>query len=363
MFFSNIYKNKKVLITGHTGFKGSWLTIWLLMLGAKVIGVSINNNSKLSHFSLLKIKKRIKNHFLDINKYNNIIKIFKKYKPDIVFHLAAQSLVFESYKKPLETIKTNSMGTANILECIKNTKSVKAAVIVTSDKAYFNNENKNGYKETDRLAGEDPYSCSKSCAEIIFSSYYKSFFLKNKFISSVRAGNVIGGGDWSKNRIIPDAFIALIKKKKLIIKNPNSIRPWQHVLDPISAYLLLGKELIKKNNHCSGQSFNVGPKNTEKVRVIDLLNKIKKKQNNFSYKIKKNNNNFNETMTLMLNSKKIKKIINWSPTLNINETIDFTLKWYQNYIKKNIEIKDLAEEQIKNYCNIAIKKKASWTKR
>lgn len=239
--FNNIYKNKKVLITGHTGFKGSWLTLWLLLLGAKVIGYSLPPNTNPNLFSELKLSKEIIDIRGDIRDIKKIKKIIKKYKPDIIFHLAAQPIVKISYENPIETIETNILGTSNLLEASKNYNFIKGIINVTSDKCYLNKESIFGYRETDKLGGFDPYSASKACSEILTSAYRKSFFKDKKtLISSVRAGNVIGGGDWSKFRIIPDCIKSITKNKDIIIRNPSSIRPWQFVLEPLSGYLQIG---------------------------------------------------------------------------------------------------------------------------
>ena len=260
--FLKIYKNKKVLVTGTTGFKGSWLCLWLLMLGAKVIGVSLkaDKNSKL--YNSLKLKNKIKQYNINLKNFSKLNKVVSREKPDIIFHLAAQSIVSEGYKNPLITFNSNILGGLNILECVRINK-IKNLVFITSDKCYLNVEKNSGYKETDRLGGHDNYSSSKASAEIIFKSYKESYFKKNFFLQHVtaRAGNVIGGGDFKINRIVPDIIRSIINNKNIFLRNPNATRPWQHVLEPLFGYLLLGSKLIKKElkNKKIYPHFNFGP--------------------------------------------------------------------------------------------------------
>lgn len=355
--FLDIYRNKRVMITGHTGFKGSWLTLWLKMLGAKVLGYSIGVPTNPSIFKTLNLYKRIIHINGDVRNFKKLDSIVKKFKPHIIFHLAAQPLVIKSYENPKETFSTNILGTLNILEVIRKNLFVKAGVIITSDKCYQNKEFNRGYKENDQLAGIDPYSASKSSAEIISHSYFKSFFSQRN-VATARAGNVIGGGDWSPNRIIPDYFKAIIKKKKLIIRNPNSTRPWQHVLEPLGGYLLLGKNLINKNKKVLNNSFNFGPIGDLKSKtVLDLVKNMNKK--NFYKVIKKNY--LYESKLLQLNCTKVKKKLNWMPVLNFKETINFTKFWYEKYIDKS-NMTEFSEYQILKYIKIAKRKKINWIK-
>ncbi|MDA9697646.1 CDP-glucose 4,6-dehydratase [Candidatus Pelagibacter sp.] len=342
-----VYKGKKVLVTGHTGFKGSWLVTWLNLLGAKVIGVSKGEVSKPSHFNLLGIRSKIKNYYLDIDNFKRLNFIFKKEKPEFLFHLAAQSLVIESYINPLNTFRTNSIGVANILECIRNSKTLKSAIIVTSDKCYKNTEKKTGYKEIERLAGEDPYSSSKSCAELIFSTYCKLIQKNSKTqIVSLRAGNVIGGGDWAKNRIIPDLIKSIEKKKFFVLRNPSSTRPWQHVLEPLKAYLIIAAK-IKGNKKFMGESYNVGPNSSESITVKKLIKKFTfvkdvKLQDKKEKKIK-------EAKLLSLDVTKIRKTFNIKPTLTLDQTADYISKWYFEYFKDKKNVYLTTTRQIKKY--------------
>ncbi len=344
------YKNKKILITGHTGFKGSWLSSSLLLLGSRVYGYSLNDEKKKSYKKICEYQK-IKNIYGDILDYKKLQKNILKIKPEIIFHLAAQPLVSVSYKKPYQTIQTNLIGTLNIMEICRKVPNLRALVLITSDKCYHNIEIKRGYKESDRLGGEDPYSSSKACAEIVYHSYLNSFFNKknNLGVATARAGNVIGGGDWSQDRIIPDCVRSIIKNKKLIIRNPSSTRPWQHVLEPLSGYLILAMKLSKEPAKYAG-SWNFGPIRNEKMRVkyiVKLLFTYLKKREFFIIKKGK----FKEANLLKLNSNKSTKILNWKSKWRMKETIIQTALWYQNFINKK-NVKDFTKVQIRNYFGI-----------
>ncbi len=347
-----IYNGKKVLVTGHTGFKGSWLIVWLNLLGANVVGISKGLVSKPSHFGLLKINSKIKNYYFDLNNFKKLNNVFKKEKPDYLFHLAAQSLVIESYKNPLNTFRTNSIGVANIMECIKNSNTLKSAIIITSDKCYKNIEKKGGYKESELLAGEDPYSSSKSCAELIFSSYCKLIEKKSKVqIVSLRAGNVIGGGDWAKDRIIPDMIKSIEFKRKFYLRSPNSTRPWQHVLEPLRAYLIIAAKISLSKKKYTGESFNVGPKSSKVITVKQLIQKFSFKKSLKLLIYKKSN--IKEAKLLSLDVSKIKKTFNIKPILNIDETANFISEWYDTYFKNRKNIKKITVNQIKKYSKLS----------
>ena len=348
MSFEKVLKNKKILITGNTGFKGSWLSLCLLSLGAKVYGFSNEIKTQPSLYKALKLKKKIKQYWGDVANYNRVNKIFNKIKPDVVFHLAAQSLVFDSYEKPLMTFKTNIMGTANIIELIYK-YSIKSSIIITSDKVYENLNIKRGYIESDKLMGVDPYSASKSAAEIVINSFQKSYKKKDVYIAVTRAGNVIGGGDWSKNRIVPDIINSWINNKKLMIRSPTAVRPWQHVLEPINAYIYLSVELLKKNKKLNMQCFNVGPAPGNKKSVSQLL-KIFKRKINFNIKIKKEKKY--EAKLLILNSNKIYNLAGWKSKLNFIQTIYLTIDWYISYYKDKNKIYAFSINQIKKYFSL-----------
>ncbi len=338
--FLKIYKDKKVLITGSTGFKGSWLCFWLKNLDAKVVGVGLKPEKGSILFKSLELKKIIKQYFLDISNFNQINKIIKKEKPDIIFHMAAQSIVSESYIEPFKTIKSNTLGSVNILESVRKNK-IKNLIYITSDKCYLNTEKKTGYKEKDALGGFDNYSSSKAAAEILFQSYYSSFFEK-KYLNhaTVRAGNVIGGGDMKVNRVIPDIIKSLISNKQIIIRSPNATRPWQHVLEPLFGYLKLGSLMMsKKIKNIENPNWNFGPNKKNCVKVIKITKMIIKKWSNRKYKVNiKKNKNFKESNLLSLNIDKAFKELKWKPKLTLNENLDLTVDWYKSYyLRKNMQ--------------------------
>ena len=360
------YKNKKVLITGNTGFKGAWLTVWLLKLGAKIYGVSKDIPTQPSMFDKLDLKNKIIHYEEDVRELNSIYEIIKKVKPDFVFHLAAQALVSISYKDPIQTISTNVLGTVNILEALKKSNHKCVAVIITSDKCYDNIESVWGYKETDRLGGKDIYSGSKAAAEIIFNSYYNSFFKKdnsNVKIATTRAGNVIGGGDWAKDRIIPDSIRAWSQNEIVEIRSPKATRPWQHVLEPLSGYLSLGDNLLSEEK-INGENFNFGPNSQYSHSVEDIIRDISKQWNfedpSKAYTIT-DNVKFHEAGLLKLNCDKALFHLKWLPTLSYKDLIKFTGSWYFNYYKNGKNMFEYTILQIEEYENIAIDKGMKWT--
>ncbi len=333
------YKGRTVLVTGHTGFKGSWLCLWLAKAGAKVIGYSIDYPGTPSHFKLLDLD--ITSITGDILDAQSLQKCFNEHQPEIVFHLAAQSLVRESYKNPLKTYSTNVIGTLNVFEAARKCKSVKAIVNVTTDKVYENIEQDIAYKETDRLGGYDIYSSSKACSEILTVSYKNSFLNVNEYkkthgilLATARAGNVIGGGDWAADRLVPDVIKASVNNQPVVIRNLGSVRPWQHVLEPISGYLLLGARLLEENTTYA-ESWNFGPDYQQCVSVESLLNLLKSKWENIIWEHKPETGNFHEATLLKLDSSKSKKLLNWKPLLDIDETLELTVNWYRNYYENN----------------------------
>ena len=345
------FRRKKIIVTGHTGFKGSWLTLSLKNLGANVLGISKDIPTKPSHFHASKINSEINSKKIDIKNLNKLRKVFKKFEPDFIFHLAAQSLVSVSFENPKDTWETNLLGTLNILEILKDTKKDTVVVIITSDKAYKNIEKKKGYKETDILAGIDPYSASKSSAEIAIKSYYDCFLKdkKNIKLGVARAGNVIGGGDWSKDRLIPDCVRSWSKNKKAIIRNPYSTRPWQHVLEAVWAYILFAYKL-KLEKKLNGQAFNFGPSDKKNYSVIELLNSMKKYWKNVKFSVKRSKK-FKESNLLKLNSNKAKKYLGWKNILRFDENIKLTAEWYQFFYSKKNRIRELSLRQIEIYKN------------
>ena len=345
-----VYKNLKIIVTGSTGFKGAWLCFWLNLLDAKVIGMALKPEKGSILFDKLSLSKKIKQIYLDINNFKKLNQIIKKEKPDIIFHLAAQSLVKDSYIDPHFTISTNAGGSNNILECCRLSKSLKSIVYITSDKCYENVEWIWGYRENDKLGGYDAYSSSKAASENIFSAYLESFLKQKKIgAASARAGNVIGGGDWSKDRIIPDIIRSISSKKKLVIRNPSSTRPWQHVLDPLMGYIILGMKTFRNNDY-SG-AWNFGPSNDKVFTVKDVVNQISKnlKINKNKFLLKNNKTaNFKEARLLKLNCDKANEYLNWKPKLTSTESINLTSDWYKSYFYK----KDMFTEtqnQIKKY--------------
>lgn len=347
------FKNKKVLITGHSGFKGSWLSRILLNWGSDISGIALKPDTTPNLFDILRIKKDIENYFCDIRNFKKIRKIFLKEKPEIVFHLAAQPLVRASYDDPLYTFETNILGTANVLQAVEEISGVKAVVLITTDKVYRNKEDGVFYKENDKLGGYDPYSSSKAGAEIIIDSYIKSFFNSKDYgkrhktlIASARSGNVIGGGDWQKDRIVPDIIRAVFEKKeKLIIRNPKSIRPWQYVLEDLEGYLLLAKNLCQGKKEFSG-AWNFGPDKKENcLTVKELVEKSFKILNKDSYLVKKDLNK-HEAKIVVLDIDKAKKKLNWKPRVDIDKTLQATFEWYQNFYEKKDCIK-FTDKQIK----------------
>ena len=368
--FGEIYKNKKVLITGHTGFKGSWLAIWLKLLGAEIIGVSIDLPSIPNLFEVTKLEEKIIDLRENVCSLSSLQKIIDTEKPDFIFHLAAQPLVKESYLNPCDTFNTNILGTANILESVRKVNKKCILILITSDKCYLNKEWDWGYRENDELGGKDPYSASKACAELIIKSMFNSYFENNKniLIATARAGNVIGGGDWALNRIVPDTIKAWGKNEKVLVRSPDSTRPWQHVLEPLSGYLLLGQSLsngiIK-----SGNAFNFGPKSDQIKTVIELLKGLSKYWNHNEnqkdlIEINKNINDItHEAGLLKLNCDKVLAKINWKPVLEFQETMKFTTKWYKEYyLEKNKNMFDYTVKQINDYTELANSRNMNWIK-
>lgn len=339
--FNNIYSDKTVLVTGHTGFKGSWLCIWLHELGAKVIGYSLNPYTDKDNFVLSKIGDKIIDIRGDIRDKKRLEEVFAKYNPEFVFHLAAQPLVRLSYENPVDTYETNVMGTINILEAIRKISATKVGIMITTDKCYENKEQLWGYRESDSLGGYDPYSSSKGAAEIAINSWRLSYFNPNEFykhgksIASVRAGNVIGGGDWAKDRIIPDCIRALEADKPIEIRSPRSVRPWEHVLEPLSGYLLLGEKMYY-NPKDYAQAWNFGPEASSIISVWDIAKLVVEHYGKGKLKDISNPNELHEAKLLSLDISKARLKLGWQPTLSINETISLTTKWYKEYNESDI---------------------------
>jgi CDP-glucose 4,6-dehydratase len=338
--FDDIYLNKKVLVTGHTGFKGSWLAIWLKELGADVIGYSLDPPSLPNNFQATNLREKINHIHGDIRHLDHLLDVFHQYQPEIVFHLAAQSLVRLSYEEPKLTLDTNIGGTVNVLEAIRLTPSIKVVVNITSDKCYENKEWSLGYRENDHLGGHDPYSSSKACSELVFSSYSRSFFSKsftrNRQIgaASVRAGNVIGGGDWGKDRLLPDCIRALNNNQSIGIRNPHGIRPWQHVLEPLSGYLWLGVLLWECPERYSG-AWNFGPEFNSHLTVAEVVKKLIQYWGTGTWQNLPDPDALHEAKILKLCCDKAHSELKWYSILNIEECLQMTVDWYKEYYSES----------------------------
>lgn len=351
--FKEFYKGKRVLITGHTGFKGSWLAIWLHSLGAEVVGVALDPATDRDNFVLSGIGQKIKADLrADIRNAQLMKDIFAEYQPEIVFHLAAQPLVRLSYDIPVETYQVNVMGTIHVMEAIRATNSVKVAVMITTDKCYENREQIWGYRENEAMGGYDPYSSSKGAAEIAIASWRRSYFNPSQYdkhgksIASVRAGNVIGGGDWALDRIIPDCIRAIEAGKPIDIRSPKAIRPWQHVLEPLSGYMLLALKMWNEpTKYCEG--WNFGPNPESIANVWEVSGKLVENYGNGTLNDISDPNALHEAKLLMLDIAKARYELGWQPRLNLSETVAITVDWYKRYKSENVY--DLCVEQIENY--------------
>lgn len=368
--FNKVFAGKKVLITGNTGFKGAWLTIWLKQLGALVTGISKDIPTQPSLFGELLLAKKIDHHFADINDLAAMKSLVDKVQPDFLFHLAAQPIVSTSYADPLETLHTNIIGTANILESLKTVKHRCCAVMITSDKCYDNVEWLWGYRESDALGGKDPYSASKGGAELVIKTYYHSYFNKPDSmirLASVRAGNVIGGGDWATSRIVPDCVRAWASDLPVAVRSPKSTRPWQHVLEPLSGYLRVAQQLSLEHTTAAiaGEAFNFGPSADQNYTVLELLEAISqfwtRERKGDIFEIYKQQE-FHEAGLLKLNCDKALAMLHWKPTLDFMQTAAFTGNWYNEYYNRaNSDMYAFTEMQINTYSAIAKEKMISWT--
>ena len=364
--FENIYSNKRVLVTGHTGFKGSWLCCWLLQLGATVAGYSIDIPTEPANFSALGLEDKICHHLGDVCDIERLSAAIDEFQPELIFHLAAQPLVRDSYADPLGTFRTNALGTLNLLECVRKRPSVEAVVLITSDKAYRNVEWQWGYRESDHLGGEDPYSASKGCAELIAYSYIQSFFngkgAKTR-VATARAGNVIGGGDWAKDRIVPDCIRSWSSNNKVTLRNPNATRPWQHVLEPLSGYLWLGAQLLKFNQAVMGESYNFGPDALVNHSVETLIKDMAAHWNEPAWEVDSADNGQKpEAGLLKLCCDKALSHLKWHAVLGFDETVKFTSEWYHHFYNEDgANMFTYTNEQIKKYCQLSKNKALAWT--
>ncbi|MBU1148285.1 MAG: CDP-glucose 4,6-dehydratase [Candidatus Omnitrophica bacterium] len=363
-FLQNAYKDKTVLVTGHTGFKGSWLLLWLAELGAKVIGYSLEPHTEPSIFNAINLREKVTHIIGDVNDHGALCSLFKKYQPEFVFHLAAQSLVRRSYEEPMLTYQTNVMGTLNVLEAIRKIGSVKACVIVTSDKCYENREISYCYKETDPLGGYDLYSSSKGCAELLTSAYRRSFFNPEDYnkthslaLSSARAGNIIGGGDWADNRIIPDCVRALSKGESIVVRNPEATRPWHYVLECLSGYLLLGA-LMRKDGVKYSDAWNFGPKEENEMSVEELVKLTIKYWGNGKY-ARDTAPHPHEAGLLKLDISKACGLLHWDPIYKVSEAMERTVKWYRLFYS-NASVEDLRKFTINEIRGYQSSMKRGW---
>ena len=365
--FADIYKNKTVLVTGHTGFKGSWLAIWLKELGAEVVGYALDPPSDPNNFQATNLQEKTTHIHGDVRDLDHLLEVFSKYQPEFVFHLAAQPLVRLSYEEPKLTFDTNVGGTVNILEAVRLTPSVKVLVNITSDKCYENKEWVWGYRENDPMGGHDPYSASKGCAELVFSAYLKSFFsqsaAQNRDIgaASARAGNVIGGGDWGADRLVPDCIRALSRHQPIGIRNPHAVRPWQHVLEPLGGYLRLGALLSQDPRKYSG-AWNFGPEDSSHLTVAEMADRLIKYWGDGSWNDLSDPQALHEAKLLELNCDKAHAGLNWRSVLTIDECLQMTAEWYKRFYmeNQNTDIYALCVEQLRSYMERAAENHFPW---
>lgn len=361
--FNNVYKGKKVIVTGHTGFKGTWLTRWLTMLGAEVTGISNGIPTNPSMFEILELEHEIHHQIIDIRDPVSLAKAIQEFQPDYIFHLAAQAIVSTSYADPLDTISTNVLGTAHVLDAIRQLTKPCITVVITSDKCYENVEWEWGYRETDHLGGKDIYSASKGAAELIFHAYFHSF-LKHRSeirIASARAGNVIGGGDWAKDRIIVDSVLSWNNRLPVQIRSPEATRPWQHVLEPLSGYLWLGANL-STNAKLNGESFNFGPRAEQNRRVVELIADVFKHWNeDFDCHQITGNVPFHEAGLLKLNCDKALFHLRWEPTLFYEECVRMVGEWYAGFYRQDLDVRSLTKLQIEHYMELAMQRGNRWS--
>jgi CDP-glucose 4,6-dehydratase len=368
IMFKNVYKNKIILVTGHTGFKGSWLSVWLKELGAQVIGYSLDPPGDPNNFEACALHDRITHIHGDIRDFENVKTVFNQYQPDFVFHLAAQAVVRTSYEQPKLSFDTNTGGTVNVLEAVRSTPSIKVLVNVTSDKCYENREWEWGYRENDAMGGSDPYSASKGCAEIIFNAYLRSFFSRQASgerqigAASCRAGNAIGGGDWGENRLIPDCVRALSSNRTVDIRNPKSIRPWQHVLELLSGYLWAGALLWDHPDTYSG-GWNFGPGSAAHLPVADVVDRFIHAWGSGNWQDTSDPAAVHEAATLKLCCDKALTLLDWHNTLSIDQSIILAAEWYKEFYRKpkQPDMYELCIRQIQQYSEQAKAGRASWT--
>ena len=360
--YDGVYTGARVLVTGHTGFKGSWLCEWLLKLGAEVAGYSLYVPTQPSNFEVLGLGARLKDVRGDVRDLAALKRVFDEYQPRFVFHLAAQAIVKESYDNPKTTFDTNLGGTLNVIEAIRATPGVETAIIITSDKCYENVEQEEGYRETDRLGGKDPYSASKACAEIAFSAYWRSFFEGGpQQLATTRAGNVIGGGDWARDRIVPDCIRAWVDGGPATIRSPTSTRPWQHVLEPLSGYLWLGAKLRQNQAGVAGEAFNFGPGPEVTQSVSQLLTEMTKTWARHEWRTNADAaTGKREAGLLKLSCDKAWSRLGWKALLTFEETVVMTAEWYREHYSGNTDLHRYTLGQIAEYERLAHAREAPW---
>lgn len=363
--FAHTYKNKRVLITGHTGFKGSWLALWLKALGAEVAGYSAYLPSDPCNFEVLKLKDGIADHKGDVRDFNHLREVFQDFHPEVVFHLAAQPIVRQSYESPRPTFDTNIGGTVNVLECLRDSEHVRAAVIITSDKCYQNVEWLWGYRENDPLGGDDPYSASKACAELVTRSYCRSIIkpVPDKpvpAIATTRAGNVIGGGDWAADRIVPDCVRAWSVGKPLLVRNPQATRPWQHVLEPLSGYLCIGADLMTSGRY-HGEAYNFGPDANLNKSVGTLIEQARQHWPEGRWETDPASSGQKKESTLLkLSCEKAQQHLSWRAAMTFDETLEMTIGWYRQFYTAPDDMAAFALGQIQRYIELARARNIAW---
>jgi CDP-glucose 4,6-dehydratase len=361
VMFGGFYRNRRVLVTGHTGFKGSWLTEWLISLGAEVAGYSLAPDTDPSHFEILGLAGRVQHSVGDVRDAASVAALVQDFKPDVVFHLAAQPLVRLSYREPASTWETNVMGTVNLLEAVRACPSAKACVVVTSDKCYENREWPWGYRETEAMGGHDPYSASKGAAELVVASYRRSFFQDPSGcrVASGRAGNVIGGGDWSADRIVTDFVKSILAGRPLELRNPAATRPWQHVLEPLSGYLELGRRLCGPDGSGFAEGWNFGPSEESVVLVQELARKLVSRWGKGEVVVDATGNHPHEAGLLKLDCSKARSRMGWHGVWNVQETVCRVVDWYKEHSEGG-DMRLRTREQIESYSNEAARQGLPW---
>ena len=358
--FQSTYRDRRVFLTGHTGFKGSWISLWLQQLGASVTGYALEPSTTPNHFGLLGLEHE--SIIAGLNEGSRLKEAIALAQPEVVFHLAAQPLVLQSYEDPIETYETNVLGTARLLDACRQVESVKAVVIVTTDKCYENREWLYGYRENDALGGHDPYSSSKACAELMTASFRQSFFEadgdSNALVATARAGNVIGGGDWCEYRLVPDVMRAASQSKAVEIRNPRSARPWQHVLEPLAGYLALGAELLKGQRQFAG-AWNFGPSLDSNLTTLELVESMQRSWPEIRSEVVPQKNAPHEAGLLMLDSTKARRELQWQPVWGLKDTLHETVRWYRAYYEDGLA---MSEEQIAFYMECAAKQGVQWAR-